>query len=58
MKKFRVTLSELIHYDEHTVEAENKDNALEVFRLDIEDGKIQIQNIETAHCDIKEKEND
>jgi len=58
MKKFRVTLSELIHYDEHTVEAENKDDALEVLCLDIADGKIKIQNIETAHCNIKEENND
>ena len=52
MKKFSVTFSELIHYEEFICEAKDADAAMDIFLTAMEEGKVEIKDVETAHYDV------
>lgn len=56
MKKYSINFSELVHYDEFTCEAEDADSALEIFLSALEDGKVEVKDVETAHYDVKDEQ--
>ena len=56
MKKFSINFSELVHYETFTTEAEDADSAMEIFLSALEDGKIEVRDVETAHYDVTDEE--
>lgn len=55
MKKFSINFSELVHYETFEVEAEDADSAMETFLIALEEGKVEVRDVETAHYDVKDE---
>lgn len=55
MKKFRVSYSEIVHYESTVVEARDKDEADEKFRAMLDNGDIEVNETESEHFDIDEE---
>jgi hypothetical protein len=53
-KKFRVSYSEIVHYLATEIEAQDKDEADEIFRNMLDNGDIEINETESEHFDIEE----
>jgi hypothetical protein len=56
MKKFRVSYSEIVHYEATEIKAENETQADEIFRTMLDNGDIEINETESEHFNIEEIE--
>lgn len=54
MKKFDVEFSELIQYETYTVEAGNADAAMDIFLVALEEGKVGVKDVDTAHYAVRD----
>ena len=54
MEKFRVSYSEIVHYESTIVEAQDKDEADEKFRAMLDNGDIEVNETESEHFNIEE----
>jgi uncharacterized membrane protein len=54
MKKFRISYSELVHYESTIIDAKDKDEADEIFREMLDNGDIEVNETECEHFDIDE----
>lgn len=54
MKTFRVSYSEIVHYETTKIKAQDKDEADEIFRTILDNGDIEVNETEIEHFDIEE----
>jgi hypothetical protein len=55
-KKFRVSYSEIVHYEATIIKAQDKDEADEIFRNMLDNGDIEVDETKIEHFDIEEIE--
>ena len=46
MKKFSISFSELVHYDDFKCEAEDADSAMDIFLSALEEGKVIVKHVD------------
>jgi len=53
-KTFRVSYSEIVHYETTDIKAQDKDEADVIFRCMLDNGDIEVNETESEHFDIEE----
>jgi hypothetical protein len=55
-KEFRVSYSEIVHYETTIIKAQNEVEADKIFRNMLDNGDIEINETESEHFNIEEVE--